>query len=80
MIVHLERGKDQYLDRMGLKENFKEMMGVEVPFNLLKIEKGRDVVLLLETCVLNRQSKKVGYNSVKEFNEKLLTAVAMKTP
>ena len=80
MIVHLERGKDQYLDRMGLKENFKEMMGVEVPVNLLKIEKGRDVVLLLETCVLNRQSKKVGYNSVKEFNEKLLTAVAMKTP
>jgi HPr kinase/phosphorylase len=33
-------------------------------------------VLLLETVVLNHSLKKMGYNSAKEFNVKLLDAIS----
>lgn len=77
IVVKLEEWDDQHFyDRVGLDEKFIDILGVSVPFHLLPVKPGRDVVLLLETIALNHRLKDMGYNSAKEFNAKLLETIA----
>lgn len=79
IVVKLEVWDDtHFYDRVGLDEKTIEMLGVSVPYHLLPVKPGRDVVLLLETLALNHRLKKMGYHSAKEFNAKLLAAIAKK--
>jgi HPr kinase/phosphorylase len=76
LVVKLEEWDDQHFyDRVGLDEKFIDVLGVSVPYHLLPVKPGRDVVLLLETIALNHRLKDMGYNSAKEFNAKLLEAI-----
>lgn len=77
IVVKLEEWDDQHFyDRVGLDEKFIDVLGISVPYHLLPVKPGRDVVLLLETIALNHRLKDMGYNSAKEFNAKLLEAIA----
>lgn len=77
IVVKLEEWDDQHFyDRVGLDEKFIDILGISVPYHLLPVKPGRDVVLLLETIALNHRLKDMGYNSAKEFNAKLLEAIA----
>lgn len=77
IVVKLEEWDDQHFyDRVGLDEKFIDILGVSVPYHVLPVKPGRDVVLLLETIALNHRLKDMGYNSAKEFNAKLLEAIA----
>ena len=79
MIMHLEEWNDRHFyDRVGLEERFNEILGIKVPLYVLPVKPGRDVVLLLETTVLNHRLKGMGYHSAKEFNQKLLEEIARK--
>ncbi len=76
-IVKLEEWDDNHFyDRVGLEEKYLDLLGVKIPFLILPLKPGRDVVLLIETIVLNYRLKKMGYNSAKEFNVKLLETIA----
>jgi len=77
IVVKLEEWDDQHFyDRVGLDEKFIDILGASVPYHILPVKPGRDVVLLLETIALNHRLKDMGYNSAKEFNVKLLEALA----
>lgn len=77
IVVKLEEWDDQHFyDRVGLDEKFIDVLGISVPYHVLPVKPGRDVVLLLETIALNHRLKDMGYNSAKEFNAKLLEAIA----
>ncbi|MDP1608643.1 MAG: HPr(Ser) kinase/phosphatase [Chlamydiales bacterium] len=77
IVVKLEEWDDQHFyDRVGLDEKFIDVLGVSLPYHLLPVKPGRDVVLLLETIALNHRLKDMGYNSAKEFNTKLLETLA----
>lgn len=79
IVVKLETWDDQHFyDRVGLFENFTDVLGVKIPYHILPVKPGRDVVLLLETIALNHRLKDMGYNSAKEFNNKLLDMIATK--
>ena len=79
IVVKLETWDDQHFyDRVGLVENFTDVLGVKIPYHVLPVKPGRDVVLLLETIALNHRLKAMGYNSAKEFNNKLLGLIAEK--
>lgn len=79
IIVKLEPWDDQHFyDRVGLDEKFIDVLGVSVPYHILPVKPGRDVVLLLETTALNHRLKNMGYNSAKDFNAKLLEAISRK--
>jgi HPr kinase/phosphorylase len=80
IVVKLEEWDDQHFyDRVGLDEKFIDILGLNVPYHLLPVKPGRDVVLLLETIALNHRLKDMGYNSAKEFNAKLLEAIASRS-
>lgn len=79
IVVKLETWDDQHFyDRVGLVENFTDILGIKIPYHVLPVKPGRDVVLLLETIALNHRLKAMGYNSAKEFNNKLLDMISAK--
>lgn len=80
IVVKLEAWDDQnFYDRVGLDEKYCDILGVQLPFHVLPVKPGRDVVLLLETIALNHRLKGMGYNSAKEFKSKLLGMISEKT-
>ena len=77
LVVKLEDWDDQqFYDRLGIEEKHTAFLGVKVPYHILPVKPGRDVVLLLETIALNHRLKHMGYNSAKEFKTKLLDMIA----
>jgi HPr kinase/phosphorylase len=79
IVVKLEVWDDyNFYDRVGLDEKLSNILGIKIPFHILPVKPGRDVVLLLETIALNHRLKAMGYNSAKEFNSKLLELISTK--
>lgn len=79
IVVKLEEWDDKHFyDRIGLDEKYCNILGIKVPYHVLPVKPGRDVVLLLETIALNHRLKDMGYNSAKEFNAKLLETISRK--
>lgn len=77
LVVKLEEwDDDHFYDRVGLEEKYLDLLGVKLPFYVMPVKPGRDVVLLLETVVLNHRLKQMGYHSAKEFNVKLLETIS----
>jgi HPr kinase/phosphorylase len=73
IVVRLEVWQDdRFYDRMGLEEKHTKILDIKLPFHVLPVKPGRDVVLLLETIALNHRLKDMGYNSAQEFNSKVL--------
>jgi len=72
MLVFLETWDDNHTyDRVGLEEKTCDILKVRVPFHVLPVKPGRDIVLLLETIALNHRLKGMGLHSAKEFTQKL---------
>jgi HPr kinase/phosphorylase len=79
IVIKLEEWDDRrFYDRVGLEEKCCDLLGVKVPYHVLPVKPGRDVILLIETIVLNHRLKEMGYNSAKEFNAKLLETISKK--
>lgn len=70
---------EHFYDRMGLEEKKTKILDVDLPYLILPVKPGRDVVLLLETIALNHRLKGMGYHSAQEFTSKLLELTAAKS-
>lgn len=67
MEIHLEMwqpGKEY--DRLGLSDDYTEILGVRVPKLLLPIRPGRNLAVVLEAAVSNFRLKQQGYNAAAE--------------
>jgi HPr kinase/phosphorylase len=72
LVVYLEAWDDAHsYERIGLEEKSCDILDCAIPFYVLPVKPGRDVVLLLETIVLNHRLKKMGIHSAKEFSLRL---------
>lgn len=79
IVVRLEVWHDDHFyDRVGLDEKFITILDVQLPYLILPVKPGRDVVLLLETIALNHRLKEMGYNSAQEFSAKVLELTTSK--
>lgn len=79
IVVYLEVWDDQHsYERVGLEEKSCDILGCSIPFYVLPVKPGRDVVLLLETIALNHRLKQMGLNSAQEFSHKLHETIASK--
>ncbi len=77
MVINLEEwNAAHFYDRVGLEEKFTQILDVNIPTYMLPVKPGRDMILLIETTILNHRLKNMGYHSAKEFNEKLLEEIA----
>ena len=68
MQVHLEMWQDgKEYDRLGLTENYTEILGVKIPSLLLPIHPGRNLAVVLEVAARNLRQKQMGYNAAIEL-------------
>lgn len=71
---------DHFYDRVGLEEKTTHILGLELPYHIVPVKPGRDVVLLVETIALNHRLKGMGYHSARDFNRALLARINDTTP
>jgi HPr kinase/phosphorylase len=60
------------VDRIGLEQEFYEILGILVPHVTIPVRTGRDLARLIEVGALDQKLKSMGQNSALEFNERLL--------
>ena len=58
-------------DRLGLNDQYMEILDVQVPMNTIPITPGRNLAVILEVAAMNNRQRKMGYNPAKEFTEQL---------
>ena len=61
----------QVYDRLGLEEQYREILGVKVPLNTIPITPGRNLAVILEVAAMNNRQRKTGYNAAMEFTEQV---------
>jgi len=60
------------VDRIGLDQEFYEILGILVPHVTIPVRTGRDLARLIEVAALDQKLKSMGQNSAVEFNERLI--------
>ncbi len=58
-------------DRLGLEDQYMDMLGVKVPAITIPVKPGRNLAIILEIAAMNNRQKKMGYNAAAEFTEQL---------
>ncbi len=58
-------------DRLGLEDQFLDILGVQIPMNTIPIKPGRNLAVILEVAAMNNRQRKMGYNSALEFTEQI---------
>ncbi len=73
LIIKLETWDDkkQY-DRLGLVEDYMEILGNKVICQTLPVRPGRNLAMICEAAAVNTRQKKMGYNAAKALNKKIL--------
>ena len=66
-IVHWNT--QEVYDRLGLEEQYTDILGVKVPMNTIPVTPGRNLAVILEVAAMNNRQKKMGYNAAVEFTE-----------
>ena len=61
----------QVYDRLGLEDQYVDILGVKVPSITIPITPGRNLAVILEVAAMNNRQKKMGYNAAAEFTEKI---------
>ncbi len=58
-------------DRLGLEDQYMEILGVKLPMNTIPVTPGRNLAMILEVAAMNNRQRKLGYNSALEFTENI---------
>lgn len=73
MVVTLKEWEDvEAVDRIGLDQEFYEILGLQVPHITIPVKPGRDIARLVEVAAMDQKLKGLGQNSAIDFNTKLL--------
>ena len=58
-------------DRLGIEEQYMEILGVEIPMYTIPVTPGRNLAVILEVAAMNNRQRKMGYNPALEFTEQM---------
>ncbi len=71
MVVHLEhwvQGKEY--DRMGLEDEYTNILGVQVPRLVIPVHPGRNIAIVVEVAARNMRLKQQGYSAAKLLTDR----------
>lgn len=72
LVIKLEFWDDEKIyDRMGLEDEYYEILGNKVVCNSIPIRSGRNIAVICEAAAINCRQKKLGYNAAKVLSERL---------
>jgi HPr kinase/phosphorylase len=80
LVVTLKEWQDlESVDRIGLDQEFYEILGLKVPHVTIPVRPGRDIARLIEVAAMDQKLKGLGQNSALDFNTKLLNLMEPKS-
>lgn len=66
------------VDRIGLDQEYYEILNILVPHITIPVRTGRDLARLVEVAALDQKLKSMGQHSALEFNQRLLNLMQQK--
>ena len=77
MVIKLEEfNSEKKYDRMGMEDNYTEILGNKVTSYEIPIRPGRNIAVIVECAAVNNRAKKMGYNAPKEFMDRVAGEMA----
>lgn len=74
MVIHLEPWeKEKQYDRLGMIDEYTNIMGINVPSLTIPVKLGRNIAVIVEVAAMNNRQKKMGYNAAVELNKRLMS-------
>lgn len=72
LIIKLEMwdNKKEY-DRLGLNEEFTEILGNKIPCHSIPVRPGRNLAIICESAAINYRQKKMGYNAAETLQNRV---------
>ena len=72
LVIKLElwNEKSEY-ERLGLDENYIEILGNKIVCHTIPIRPGRNLAMICEAAAVNHRQKKMGYNAAKVLNQRV---------
>ena len=72
LIINIVPWSDHEIyDRLGLENQYVELLGVQVPSITIPVTPGRNLAVNLEVAAMNNRQKRMGYNAAVEFTERI---------
>jgi len=79
LVVTLQDWQElEEVDRIGLDQEFYEILKLKVPHVTIPVRPGRDIARLVEVAAMDQKLKALGRNSAADFNNKLLNVMETK--
>lgn len=73
LVIQLETWVEgKMYDRLGLDEEYIDILGIKVPCITVPVRPGRNLAIILEIAAMNNRQKRMGYNTAAEFNKRLM--------
>ncbi len=66
-----EWNREYEYDRLGLKEEYTEILGNNVVSHTIPIRPGRNLAIIVESAAINHRQKNMGYNAAIELNNRV---------
>jgi HPr kinase/phosphorylase len=68
LVIKLEDWKkDREYDRLGLEEEYTEILDTKIVCHSIPIRPGRNLAVICEAAAVNHRQKKMGYNAAQEL-------------
>lgn len=64
------------MDRLGMEQEYVQILGIDVPHITIPVRPGRDLARLIEVAAFQTKLKSGGYNPAKELNDRLISRMA----
>ena len=78
LVINLEEwDNNKMYDRLGLDENTTNILGIDIPSITLPVSSGRNLSVVIEVAAMNTRQKRMGYNTAKEFNKRLMESMGL---
>ncbi len=72
MVINMEIwDSTKVYDRMGLENEYMEILGLDVPVMTIPVKPGRNLAIIIEVAAMNNRQKKMGYNGAQELLQSL---------
>lgn len=63
--------ENKFYDRVGLTEEYTEILGVKIPRQMTPVRPGRNLAIIIEVAARNLSLKRMGYHAARELNDRL---------
>jgi HPr kinase/phosphorylase len=77
LVINLELWDEKKnYDRLGLVDEFTDILGIRVPALNIPVRPGRNLAIIAEVAAMNNRQKKMGYNAAKALKDRALGEIS----